>query len=156
MIFVRPVVECDRESEPAGGAVGIPAESLLEPTAQAEPATFHPIADRAVGHVLHKPTGLVGRRAGIAAAVTWEIGRQLLASWLIGSKYTSAYGVVGSFIAILLWSYYSITVVLMGAEFIQTYAKTDNSHDDCAWTCTLSTSATSYAFTVINSFNPSS
>ncbi|MEZ6066530.1 MAG: hypothetical protein R3B90_12660 [Planctomycetaceae bacterium] len=32
---------------------------------------------------------------------------------------TAAYGIVGSFIAILLWCYYSVTVIFLGAEFVQ-------------------------------------
>jgi membrane protein len=52
------------------------------------------------------------------AAVVWEIGRMILAAFLIGNKY-SAYGVVGSFIAVMLWIYYASTVVFLGAEYVQ-------------------------------------
>lgn len=56
---------------------------------------------------------------GIFAAVAWEIGRQLLANYVIGQRYGSAYGVVGSFLAIMLWAYYAVSVLFFAAEFIQ-------------------------------------
>jgi membrane protein len=58
-------------------------------------------------------------RGGLMAATTWEIGRQILAALLIGTKYTDAYGVVGSFIGLMLWCYYAVAVLLLGAEYIQ-------------------------------------
>ncbi|MCA9054160.1 MAG: YihY/virulence factor BrkB family protein [Planctomycetaceae bacterium] len=58
-------------------------------------------------------------RGGVLAAALWEIGRHLLAAFLIGTKYSSAYGIVGSFIAILLWCYYAVTIIFLGAEFVQ-------------------------------------
>jgi hypothetical protein len=38
---------------------------------------------------------------------------------LIGMRYTTAYGVIGSFIALLAWCYYGVSVILYGAEYIQ-------------------------------------
>ncbi|MEM7314675.1 MAG: YihY/virulence factor BrkB family protein, partial [Planctomycetota bacterium] len=58
-------------------------------------------------------------RGGIVAAVIWEVGRQLLAAIVIGQRYTSAYGVIGSLLAIMLWVYYCVAVVFVGAEYIQ-------------------------------------
>ncbi len=55
---------------------------------------------------------------GLVAGVAWEIGRQLLAHFLIGRNYT-AYGVVGSFIVMMLWFYYASMVLLFGAEFVE-------------------------------------
>ncbi len=43
---------------------------------------------------------------GLIAAVVWEVGRQTLAALVIGEKY-GAYGVIGSFIALMLWVYYA-------------------------------------------------
>ncbi len=60
-------------------------------------------------------------RGGVLAASLWEIGRQVLSSFLIGSKYSSAYGVAGSILAILLWCFYAVTILFLGAEFIQEY-----------------------------------
>lgn len=58
-------------------------------------------------------------RGGLVAAAVWEIGRQILAEVLIGTKYTNAYGVVGSFIGLMLWCYYGVAVLLLGAAYIQ-------------------------------------
>ncbi len=55
---------------------------------------------------------------GLLTAAAWEIGRQLITILVARSKY-SAYGVVGAFLAILLWCYYSVAIVLLGAEYIQ-------------------------------------
>jgi membrane protein len=56
---------------------------------------------------------------GLLTAAAWEIGRQLLAIFIARGKYASAYGVIGAFLAILLWCYYAVTIVLIGAEYIQ-------------------------------------
>lgn len=58
-------------------------------------------------------------RGGLLAAVVWELGRVVLGMFLIGMQYTSAYGVIGSFIAILLWCYYGMSIVFFGAEYVQ-------------------------------------
>ncbi len=58
-------------------------------------------------------------RGGIFASIIWEIGRFLLTHFLIGTRYSNAYGVVGSFIAVMLWVYYAVTVLFLGAEYIQ-------------------------------------
>lgn len=55
---------------------------------------------------------------GLLVAVIWKFGMLFLTHWLIGEKYT-AYGVVGSFVAIMLWMYYASAVVFLGAEFVQ-------------------------------------
>jgi membrane protein len=56
---------------------------------------------------------------GLLTAAAWEIGRQLLAIFIARSQYASAYGVIGAFLAILLWCYYAVAIVLIGAEYIQ-------------------------------------
>jgi len=58
-------------------------------------------------------------RGGLLVAVIWELGRFVLGMFLIGMQYTSAYGVIGSFIAILLWCYYGMSIVFFGAEYVQ-------------------------------------
>ena len=58
-------------------------------------------------------------QGGLFTSVVWEIGRQALAMFVIGGKYTSAYGVIGSFIAVMLWVYYANAVIFLGAEFVQ-------------------------------------
>jgi membrane protein len=63
---------------------------------------------------------LAALNGGVFAALIWEIGRQVLASFVIGDRYDSAYGVIGAFIAIMLWAYYAATVLFFGAEFVHT------------------------------------
>ncbi|HEV3304212.1 MAG TPA: YihY/virulence factor BrkB family protein [Planctomycetaceae bacterium] len=58
-------------------------------------------------------------RGGLVAALIWEIGRQILAAVLIGTRYTAAYGVIGSFIGLMLWCFYAVAVLLLGAEYIE-------------------------------------
>jgi membrane protein len=58
-------------------------------------------------------------RGGLLAALIWELGREILGVFLIGMRYTSAYGAIGSFIAILLWCYYAISILFFGAEYVQ-------------------------------------
>ena len=62
-------------------------------------------------------------RGGALAAVTWEIGRQILASYVIGSKHSTAYGVVGSFLALMLWVYYASATIFFAAEYVQVICK---------------------------------
>lgn len=65
-------------------------------------------------------------RSGLLVAVIWEIGRHVLCTFLIGMRYTSAYGTIGSFIALLLWFYWGVTILFFGAEYLQvlTYRRT--------------------------------
>ena len=58
-------------------------------------------------------------RGGLLAAIIWELGRTAMGMFLIGMRYTSAYGAIGSFIAILLWCYYGISILFFGAEYVQ-------------------------------------
>ncbi|HUY37082.1 MAG TPA: YihY/virulence factor BrkB family protein [Pirellulales bacterium] len=55
---------------------------------------------------------------GLLTALVWRIGQQILARFLISGFY-SAYGVVGSFLAVLIWMYYSSAVLFFGAEFVR-------------------------------------
>ncbi|MGO8689029.1 MAG: YihY/virulence factor BrkB family protein [Thermoguttaceae bacterium] len=55
---------------------------------------------------------------GILVAVTWQIGQYFLALFVIGEKY-SAYGVIGSLIALMLWFYYAAAAVFLGGEFVR-------------------------------------
>ncbi|MCA9071192.1 MAG: YihY/virulence factor BrkB family protein, partial [Planctomycetaceae bacterium] len=58
-------------------------------------------------------------KGAVLVAIGWEIGRQILAAVLIRSNYISAYGTIGSFLAIMLWLYFSSHLVFLGAEFVQ-------------------------------------
>ena len=61
----------------------------------------------------------------ILVAVIWKLGMIVLTNWLIGEKYT-AYGIVGSFVAIMLWMYYASAVIFLGAEFVQVLCRRCN------------------------------
>ncbi len=54
-------------------------------------------------------------RGGFIAAVLWEVGRQGLAAYVLHLNYQSAYGIIGSFIVVMLWAYYASLVILIGA-----------------------------------------
>jgi membrane protein len=68
---------------------------------------------------------LAALNGGVFAALIWEIGRQVLAGFVIGDRYDSAYGVIGAFIAIMLWAYYAAIVLFFGAEFTHTISQED-------------------------------
>ena len=54
----------------------------------------------------------------ILVAVAWEVGKQVLAWFVIGQNY-SAYGVVGAFIALMAWIYYASILFFVGAEIVR-------------------------------------
>jgi membrane protein len=58
-------------------------------------------------------------RGGMLTALLWEGGRQALAAYLLRLNYPSAYGVIGSFLAIMLWAYYASLVIIFGAEYVR-------------------------------------
>ncbi len=70
-------------------------------------------------------------RGAALVAVAWEIGRQLLAAFLVGTKYSSAYGIVGTFIGLLVWCYYACLIVFLGAEYVQGLIA-ERKSSDCA------------------------
>lgn len=53
-------------------------------------------------------------QGGIMTALTWEIGRYVLAWFVISDNY-HAYGVVGVFMGLMMWAYYGSYVILFGA-----------------------------------------
>jgi membrane protein len=55
-------------------------------------------------------------RGSIVASLLWELGRIGLTWYLLRGGYT-AYGVIGSFIAIMLWFFYAWNVMFFGAEW---------------------------------------
>jgi membrane protein len=57
-------------------------------------------------------------RGGMMVSILWEVGRQLLATFVIGVQYTTAYGAIGSFICLLLWFYWGVALLLFGAEYV--------------------------------------
>jgi len=57
-------------------------------------------------------------QGGLLTAVTWAIGRRVLAIVISNSRY-SAYGVIGSFLAIMLWFFYASAITFLGAEYVK-------------------------------------
>jgi membrane protein len=55
---------------------------------------------------------------GLVVAVVWQFGNQLLSRFIVGGNY-SAYGVVGSFIAFMLWVYCASILLYLGAQLVQ-------------------------------------
>ncbi len=62
-------------------------------------------------------------RGGLLVSIIWEVGRQFLSAFLIGMRYTTAYGAIGSFIALLLWFYWGMTILFFGAEYVQVLSR---------------------------------
>jgi membrane protein len=58
-------------------------------------------------------------RGALLTALVWEASRQVLTLFLVGENY-SAYGVVGSLMALMLWLYFAISVLYVGAEYVHT------------------------------------
>ena len=55
---------------------------------------------------------------GASVAVLWQLGSQLLAYFIVARDY-NAYGVVGSFIALMLWTYCASCLIFLGAQLVQ-------------------------------------
>jgi membrane protein len=79
------------------------------------------LAFTALYHALPKPyiRWSEALQGGVLAAILWEVGRQALAAYLLRLNYPSAYGVIGSFLAVMLWAYYGALVILFGAEYVR-------------------------------------
>ena len=60
--------------------------------------------------------------------VLWEVGRQGLAAYVLHLNYPSAYGIIGSFIAVMLWAYYASLVILIGAEYVRVLGEEASAH----------------------------
>ncbi|HEU5086797.1 MAG TPA: YihY/virulence factor BrkB family protein [Roseiflexaceae bacterium] len=60
----------------------------------------------------------------LVTALLFTIGKAILGWYLGRPGTTSTYGAAGSFVALLLWIYYSAQILFIGAEFTQVYAKT--------------------------------
>lgn len=60
---------------------------------------------------------------GLLAGFIWEIGRFILALIVVGQRYNSAFGVVGAFLAMMLWLFYAAIVIIYCAEVTQTLSE---------------------------------
>lgn len=62
----------------------------------------------------------------LITALLFEVGKTGL-SWYLGREGTaSAFGAAGSVVLLLLWVYYTSSILLFGAEFTQVYADADD------------------------------
>ncbi|MFL5801539.1 MAG: YihY/virulence factor BrkB family protein [Roseiflexaceae bacterium] len=59
----------------------------------------------------------------LVTALLFTLGKAALGWYLGRPGTTSIYGAAGSFVALLLWVYYSAQILFLGAEFTQVYAK---------------------------------
>jgi membrane protein len=60
----------------------------------------------------------------IVTAVLFTIGKLAIGLYLGHSSMASSYGVAGSFVVLLVWTYYSAQILFFGAELTQVYANT--------------------------------
>ena len=61
-------------------------------------------------------------RGGVLASVLWEVSRQVLTVLMFGGNYT-AYGVVGSVMALMLWVYIAASVFFFAAEYVREFQR---------------------------------
>lgn len=86
--------------------------------------SFTMILNLALFTLLYKalPRVKVGWRAaslgGLLVAAVWQFGQRIVERLVISDHY-SAYGVIGSFLAIVLWLYYASAVVFLGAVLVR-------------------------------------
>lgn len=62
----------------------------------------------------------------LLTSLSFSGGKFLLALYLGREETASAYGAAGAFILILLWIYYTVNILLFGAEFTKVYAESNN------------------------------
>jgi membrane protein len=63
-------------------------------------------------------------RGGVITALLFNVGKAGLAIYFAKTNVASSYGVAGSLILLLLWSYYGGQIVFVGAEFTRIYELT--------------------------------
>ena len=68
-------------------------------------------------------------RGGVITAVLFDLGKTALGIYFAKTKVTTSYGVAGSLILLLLWSYYTGQIVFLGAEFTRIYDLTRGGKD---------------------------
>jgi membrane protein len=59
---------------------------------------------------------------GVVTAILFSIGKFAIGYYLAKSAFSSVYGIAGSFLVLLLWTYYSAQIFLFGAEFTRFYS----------------------------------
>lgn len=68
-------------------------------------------------------------RGGVITAVLFDVGKMGLSIYFAKAKVLSSYGVAGSLILLLLWSYYTGQIVFIGAEVTRIYDLTRGGRD---------------------------
>jgi membrane protein len=58
----------------------------------------------------------------LVTAFLFTIGKSLIGWYLGSSSVASSYGAAGALIVVMLWTYYSSQIFLLGAEFTKVYA----------------------------------
>lgn len=61
--------------------------------------------------------------AALLTATLWEIAKRLLNLYISSGSYSSAYGVIGTALILMVWIYFSSQILFLGAEFSHVYAK---------------------------------
>jgi membrane protein len=57
----------------------------------------------------------------VVAALLFTVGKHLISLYIGSSNIASTYGAAGALIIILVWVYYSVQILLLGAEFAKAY-----------------------------------
>jgi membrane protein len=65
---------------------------------------------------------------GVVTAILFSIGKFAIGYYLGKSAFSSIYGIAGSFLVLLLWSYYTAQIFLFGAEFTRFYSLVFGTH----------------------------
>ena len=68
--------------------------------------------------------------AAVASSLLFSAGTFLIAWYLGTSGIASIYGAGGALILLLLWVYYSVQILLLGAEYTKAYANAYGSRAD--------------------------
>lgn len=68
------------------------------------------------------------RMGAFTTAILFMIGKFVIGYYLGKTKVTSSYGAAGSVVIILLWVYYSATILYIGAAFTRAYAQFTGRH----------------------------
>ncbi len=58
----------------------------------------------------------------VIAALLFTIGKHLISLYIGSSNMASTYGAAGALIIVLVWVYYSVQILLLGAEFAKVYS----------------------------------
>ncbi len=71
-------------------------------------------------------TDILWRDVVVGAVVTsllFEAGKFLIGLYIGRTATASAYGAAGALLVVLLWTYYSVQIFLLGAEFTKVFAR---------------------------------